>query len=314
MSLSELGNDPTPHLSTFRGITQGYSSLAAARERDNRSRELVDCALARFEDPSRDFVYHGTSVSAGDLEELEYWIDNGMPGRAEDGLCGNSPASIPGLVYVSAHSGVKYAFGNQRGRCALVFEFRLSDLAAADGGLRLLPDEDFLKGLSIRHDPRLTVQSRLPEGRFNPRDYDALWAESLKQYGSFAVDGLLPLKRATRLAMFDRNLDAAAWLETEGGLNLNLDTAALLEPFFAASTNLVFEGTRMPPCIFETIDGTWYSAGSRQMFYREWDEALKTRQTGDVIVRPSSGWIARSVVTAIARRFFPADLARFVSP
>lgn len=71
---------------------------------------------------NHDFVYHGTSISADDLDLLEEWFTGGMPGRSVNGVTSNEPASIAGLVYLTAHAGAKYAFENTRGACALVME------------------------------------------------------------------------------------------------------------------------------------------------------------------------------------------------
>ena len=257
-----------------------------------------ECRVLQLE-PKPEAVYHGTSISSVEIEPVAAWFTDGMPGRYEDASSSNKPISIAGLVYLSAHAGVKYSFENHRGCCGLVFEFRLTDLENADAGLRLVPDEDFLKGLSLRDDPRVAVQHRLSDGRFNPRMYEELWRDSLLQYGSFAVDGPLPVRCARRIAMLDRTKDVGGWLDTSGGLNLNLETIAELAPFFSASTALYFDGTPMPEEMFDAIDGTWYAEDARAAFLTAWEDARQAWSKKDVLVRPASGWVPSDVVAAI---------------
>jgi hypothetical protein len=221
-----------------------------------------------------------------------------MPGRSESGIPSNYPASIAGLVYLGVHTGVKYAFENCRGRRALVFEFCLGDL---DGVGTHLPDEDFIKGLWERGDSRVANEHRLSDGGFDVTQYPELWKSSLREYGCIAIDGVLPIRLATRIALFDRTRSAGSWLDTNGGLNLNVDTVDALEPFFAASTNLYFNGEPMPPEMLDLIDGSWYSEGARAAFLSEWGEALRRRPVETLLRRPSEGWDAADIRSAVAK-------------
>lgn len=175
-----------------------------------------------------------------------------------------------------------------------------------DSALLGFPDEDYLEGLWERHDPQLTAEHRLADGRFNPREYRDLCNASLTLYGSFAIDGPLPVRLATRVAMFNRTLNAGAWLDTCGALNLNLGTADQLAPFFAASTALIFDGTPMPDDAFDVINagGNLYGDGAREAFCKDWKAAVSARHNEHVLVRPVNGWVPNDIVVAVVRAGF----------